>query len=256
MAQGVWTQVRTAAFVAMAGASLAACATEGRPGGPAPNVSPRASGAVRGTMRPYQVHGVWYTPREDPGYDETGLASWYGDQFHNQRTADGELFDMNLPSAAHRTLPLPSLVEVTNLDNGRRVRLRLNDRGPFVGGRILDVSRQAARDLGFYGKGLARVRVRYLGPADAAPREGPRPADVRQASSGGGTRIQAAAFADLRNAERAAGRLGEGANIETVRRGDTTLYRVVVTCGADNAARRLAQVAAAGFPEARVLDPL
>ena len=116
-------------------------------------------------MAPYQVHGVWYRPRSQPDYDAVGVATWYGAQYHNRHTADGEVFDMDRLSAAHTTLPLPCLVEVTNLDNGRRMRLRVNDRGPFVAGRILDVSRQAAQELGFYDKGSARVRVRYLGPA-------------------------------------------------------------------------------------------
>ena len=141
--------------VAMAG-SLAACATA-----PPPPSSVHAGG----TMAPYQVNGVWYRPRPQPDYDAIGVATWYGAQNHNRHTADGEVFDMDRPSAAHTTLPLPCLVEVTNLDNGRSMRLRINDRGPFVAGRILDVSRQAARELGFYQKGSARVRVRYVGPA-------------------------------------------------------------------------------------------
>ena len=119
-------------------------------------------------MAPYEVNGVWYRPREQPRYDAVGIAGWYGAQYHNHHTADGELFDMDRPSAAHTTLPLPCMVEVTNLENGRRLRVRVNDRGPFVPGRILDLSRRAAIDLGVYQKGSARVRVRYLGPASAA----------------------------------------------------------------------------------------
>ena len=118
-------------------------------------------------MAPYQVNGVWYRPKVQPHYDAVGVASWYGPQYHHQRTADGEIFDMDRPSAAHTTLPIPCLVEVINLENGRRIRVRVNDRGPFVGGRIIDLSRQAARELGLYDKGSARVRVRYLGPAPA-----------------------------------------------------------------------------------------
>src|SRR5205823_14385385 len=141
-------------LVAFAGASLAACATTGPSSGYArvspPTRSPRPpASTARGTMKPYQVNGIWYQPREDPGYDQTGIASWYGAQFHNRQTADGELFDMNLASGAHKTLPLPCIVEVTNLENGRMIRLRVNDRGPFVEGRIIDLSRQAAKDLGF-----------------------------------------------------------------------------------------------------------
>ena len=79
-------------------------------------------------MGPTQVNGTWYTPREDPDYDETGIASWYGDAFQLRPTASGELFDMYMPSAAHKTLPLQSIVEVTNLENGRRIQVRINDR--------------------------------------------------------------------------------------------------------------------------------
>jgi len=149
---------RIAAITALS-ASLAACATT------TPDVT--AGGGKGGTMRPYQVNGVWYYPRAQPGYDEKGLASWYGANEQNHRTADGEVFDMNAPSAAHTTLPLPCVVEVTNLDNSRRIRVRVNDRGPFMRGRIIDLSRQAAKDLGFYERGTARVRVRYVGGASS-----------------------------------------------------------------------------------------
>lgn len=110
--------------------------------------------------------GIWYVPREQPDYDQVGMASWYGDDFQMKATASGELFDMNMPSAAHTTLPLPSIVEVTNLDNGRRIKVRVNDRGPFVGDRIIDMSREAARELGYERQGLAHVRVRYVGRGD------------------------------------------------------------------------------------------
>ncbi len=115
--------------------------------------------------KPYQISGRWYHPKEDPDYSKTGIASWYGQQFHGRLTANGEIFDMNRMSAAHTTLPLPSMVEVTNLENGRSVVVRVNDRGPFVSDRIIDMSREAARQLGFEQQGTARVRVRYAGPA-------------------------------------------------------------------------------------------
>jgi rare lipoprotein A len=113
-------------------------------------------------IEPYQVKGVWYTPRADYSYDETGTASWYGPGFDQQATADNEIYDMNQLSAAHKTLPLPSVVQVTNLQNGRSLRLRVNDRGPFVDGRIIDLSRRAAQLLGFETSGTASVRVRIL----------------------------------------------------------------------------------------------
>ncbi|HAV48989.1 MAG TPA: septal ring lytic transglycosylase RlpA family lipoprotein, partial [Brevundimonas sp.] len=116
-------------------------------------------------MRPYQIRGRWYHPAEDADYEEVGMASWYGPGFDGRPTATGERFDQNALTAAHKTLPLPGLVEVTNLDNGRTVVLRLNDRGPFVDGRIIDLSRGAADELGLLQRGVGRVRVRYLGPA-------------------------------------------------------------------------------------------
>lgn len=127
--------------------------------------------------QPYQINGRWYHPREDDGYDAVGVASWYGDAFHGKRTANGEIFDKTRLSAAHTTLPMPSIVEVENLENGRRVTLRVNDRGPFAGDRIIDLSQSAAQALGFEKQGLAKVRVRYLGRAnlaDLAPRYGER----------------------------------------------------------------------------------
>jgi rare lipoprotein A len=114
---------------------------------------------------PYEANGRWYVPTPEPGYQQTGTASWYGSQFHGQRTASGETFDQEALTAAHPTLPIPSLVQVTNLENGREVIVRVNDRGPFVGDRLIDLSRGAASVLGFEQAGQARVNVRYLGPA-------------------------------------------------------------------------------------------
>ncbi|MBA3810974.1 MAG: septal ring lytic transglycosylase RlpA family protein [Caulobacteraceae bacterium] len=157
---GAWRGRARIGLVTAAAASLAACATVQRP---AP--APASRAGTPGTMRPYQVAGVWYRPTVQPGYDRTGMASWYGPRSHNRTTADGEVFNADIASAAHATLPLPSTVEVTNLDNGRRLRVRVNDRGPFTRDRIIDLSRQGAKDLGFYETGMARVRVRYIGPA-------------------------------------------------------------------------------------------
>ena len=157
---------RCLALVSILAGGLAACASAPSPRPLADTRArpPNGSG-LHGTDKPYQVNGRWYYPSAQPDYDETGLASWYGEPFHNRRTANGEIFDQDAPSAAHKTLPLPSLVEVTNLSNGRTIKVRLNDRGPFVEGRILDLSRAAARELGFDRQGTAQVRVRYLGPA-------------------------------------------------------------------------------------------
>ncbi len=114
---------------------------------------------------PYEANGRWYVPTPEPGYQQTGTASWYGSQFQGQRTASGETFDQDALTAAHPTLPIPSLVQVTNLENGREVIVRVNDRGPFNGERLIDLSRGAANVLGFEQAGHARVNVRYLGPA-------------------------------------------------------------------------------------------
>ena len=168
-------------MILLAGAALTACVTPRYPSradgtGKAP---PSGQGAYK-VGKPYQVAGVWYVPREQPNYDARGIASWYGDQFHMKATANGEVFDMNAVTAAHTTLPLPSMVEVTNLDNGKRLVVRVNDRGPFVDNRIIDLSREAARQLGYDRAGLANVRVRYLGPAPLnGPRDGLRYASAK-----------------------------------------------------------------------------
>ena len=288
-----WTTVaRRVALVALAGASLAACATAGGPGPVAstrPHERPRDDGsprhaqggppssATRGTMRPYQVNGVWYTPQANADYDEQGIASWYGAQFHNHQTADGEIFDMDAPSGAHKTLPLPSIVEVTNLDNGRKLRVRINDRGPFVGGRIIDLSREGAKQLGFYDKGVARVRVRYIGPAslerpgdgvryaraDPPPPARPQPppvhddppAPIQVTGPPHGWSIQAGAYSDRGNAERAAERLADegAATIEPLQRNGATLYRVLIRGDGDDAEDLRQRISDAGFPGAKVI---
>lgn len=114
--------------------------------------------------KPYKVRGTWYTPKADTKYSKTGLASWYGPKFNGAQTASGEIYDMNHLSAAHKTLPLPSYVRVTNLDNDSSVIVRVNDRGPFVSGRIIDLSKKAAEMLKMTGHGVANVRVDYVGP--------------------------------------------------------------------------------------------
>jgi rare lipoprotein A len=133
---------------------------------PAPQQSPLPKGGGYHKIgKPYEIAGQWYHPKPDPSYEETGTASWYGDAFHAKRTANGEIYDMHAMTAAHRTLPLPSIVRVTHLVNGRSVLVRVNDRGPFRKGRIIDLSRAAAEALGFHKHGTAPVRVTYVGPA-------------------------------------------------------------------------------------------
>lgn len=123
--------------------------------------SPATTGAYK-VGRPYQVNGTWYYPAVDFNYRETGIASWYGAKFHGKRTANGETYDMNRLSAAHRTLPLPSMVRVVNLRNGRSIAVRVNDRGPFARGRIIDLSRRAAQLLGFEQQGTTPVRIEIM----------------------------------------------------------------------------------------------
>jgi rare lipoprotein A len=198
------------ALVTVAAASLAACASVQPQSPPTPPLASAAGTAPQRVGAPYQVNGIWYVPREQPDYDAVGTASWYGDAFDGRPTADGEIFDMNSPSAAHTTLPLPCIVEVTNLENGRKMRLRVNDRGPFVGDRIIDLSHEAARELGYERQGLARVRVRYIGPAPLlGPEAGVRIARARTPQSRGVEYASAAPtkpipYAQLARAPRAA----------------------------------------------------
>jgi rare lipoprotein A len=159
-------------FFAASGAALTAgCATAPPP---AATVEVPPTAGVYKVGQPYQIGDTWYYPREQPDYDETGIASWYGPAFYGKRTADGEIFTSDSLSAAHRTLPMPVNVRVTDLDNGRSMVLRVNDRGPFARGRIIDVSERAAKLLGFYDKGTARVRVTFVGRADL-PNGQPQP---------------------------------------------------------------------------------
>ncbi|MDP1618457.1 septal ring lytic transglycosylase RlpA family protein [Phenylobacterium sp.] len=263
--------------------------------------APGAGGTYK-VGKPYQVGGVWYVPREDPSYNKVGTASWYGAQFHSKATANGERFDMNAMTAAHTTLPLPSLVEVTNLENGRKVTVRVNDRGPFVGDRIIDLSRAAARELGFESQGLAKVRVRYVGRAplggggdlgvrtaqaepaptpqapipytqlaQATPPPAPAPAPAvslppiepepvysapEPPPPWSNYRVQAGAFGDRANADRAVSMLAHAGQVVVEPTGGG-FYRVILEAGADErqAWAIRDQAARAGFPDARVIHP-
>jgi rare lipoprotein A len=115
--------------------------------------------------KPYQVAGTWYYPRPEPDYRESGSASWYGSEFHGKRTANGEIYNRSRLTGAHPTLPMPSYVKVTNLANGRTILVRINDRGPYKRGRIIDLSQRAAEVLGYARNGTANVTVSYYGEA-------------------------------------------------------------------------------------------
>src|ERR1700761_7979495 len=112
--------------------------------------------------KPYMIDGAWYYPKVDYDYNETGIASWYGPDFQAKNTANGESFDQNALTAAHKTLPMPTIVRVTNLENGSSHEVRINDRGPFVNDRIIDLTRRGAQLLGFEAQGTARVRVQVM----------------------------------------------------------------------------------------------
>jgi peptidoglycan lytic transglycosylase len=133
------------------------------PGQPVPK-----GGGVYRIGKPYQVAGRTYVPEEDPNYKAEGLASWYGDDFHGRYTANGEIFDMNTITAAHPTMPLPSYARVTNMRNHKSIVVRVNDRGPYVGNRVIDLSVKTAKLLEFHGQGVAKVKVEYIGRAPLA----------------------------------------------------------------------------------------
>ena len=156
---------------------------------------PKGGGTYR-VGKPYMVGGRTYSPEENAGYSAEGIASWYGQDFHGRQTANGEVYDMQSISAAHPTLPIPSYARVTNLANQRSIIVRVNDRGPYHAGRLIDVSVRTARLLGFQENGTARVRVDYVGRAslagsddtrlEATLRRGspaPGPAEIKLAAS-------------------------------------------------------------------------
>lgn len=263
---------------------------------------------------PYQIEGAWYYPAVDYNYDETGIASWYGQEFQGKPTANGETYDMNAITAAHRTLPLPSVVEVTNLENGRTIQVKVNDRGPFARGRIIDLSRRSAQMLGLERQGTAKVRVRILAEPSrqiamqltgkdntglveingvrGAPRAAVATADLpgtppapRTAPPNGGPNlnrsnsptvvtptsntvkvvqikptniyVQAGAFSEYNNANRVRSTLsGLGpTKISQANAGQQMVFRVRVgpIKSVAEADKLLAQVAASGYPEARMI---
>ncbi len=230
---------------------------------------------------------MYYPARED-NYDQVGIGSWYGPNFHGRSTANGEVFDQNLMTAAHTTLPIPSIAEVTNLENGRSIIVRINDRGPFVDDRIIDLSRAAATELDYIGRGLAQVRVRYLGPAHAGDAPPPRtwypandsapnlPASEPMTQIAATSTIpasqspawiptaqerftlQVGAFSDRDNAQRFASRI-EGAGqvwIEPGQSAGTTVYRVYFGRWSDEGGAHAARESLAdwGVYDARIID--
>ena len=175
--------------------------------------------SLKGTQRPYEVNGERFDPlRTADGFSEEGMASWYGGDFHGRKTSNGETYDMHLPTAAHKTLPMNVYVRVTNLANERQSVVRINDRGPFIKGRIIDLSYVAAKELGVVGPGTAPVRVEALGYGEAGP--GGEIVAYRQPVSYevGPFTVQVGAFGVPQNAQRLAEELrrsyGEASVVE------------------------------------------
>lgn len=234
--------------------ALVGCAGSPKPKPPAP---PTASSPAPSQPRPYTVNGKWYQPlaRAD-GYSETGLASWYGRKFHGRPTASGERYDMYGLSAAHKTLPLQTWVRVHNLDNGRQMDLRINDRGPFVDGRIVDLSYGAARQLGVVGPGTARVKLTALGRRITPGKPGQAPDYAPMDYTHGNFTFQVGAFRDPANAHRLRERLAStypNVHVKTYFHADHgQLYAVRLgrATSLDEAADYKAKLRAGSFPGA------
>ena len=262
---------------------VSACATPQRqpaPAAPPPPAAAPQAGKVK-IGNPYQVFGKWYYPADDRNYDQRGIASWYGPGFHALVTANGETYNQDDLTAAHKTLPMPSWVEVENLDNGRKLTVRINDRGPFVDGRIIDLSRRSAQLLGVDRVGLAKVRVRRVYPENQVqnlpgnapemprnvpeiPRDDPAftpPVTVISlpdpaSASPSGRFVQVAALSDPGRISWLKGFLVAYGPVVT-QPAPNGLTRIRLGPYADDAAanRALAQVRAAGYLEARIVKP-
>jgi rare lipoprotein A len=184
-----------------------------------------------GHPKPYKVFGKWYQPLPDSkGFRQRGIASWYGKDFNGKKTSNGEIYNMHAMTAAHKTLPLGTFVRVHNLENNRRVEVRVNDRGPFVRGRIIDLSYAAASEIGVVGPGTARVEVIALATPAATDGATPRSYQPVDLYSGNFT-FQIGAFVNRENAQRLTAKLSEkyhNAHVTVYDRGDQIFYRVRV----------------------------
>jgi rare lipoprotein A len=180
--------------------------------------------------KPYKALGQWYQPLPDArGFKQSGIASWYGDDFHGKKTSSGEIYDMYAESAAHKTLPLGTIVRVRNTDNNKEMENRINDRGPFVTGRIIDLSYACASKLGVLGPGTAPVELVAVGTTASAANSGAGSADFYYQ---GNFTIQVGAFSDRSNAEKLKAKLDksyQNAHIQSYNSGREIFYRVRVT---------------------------
>ena len=184
-----------------------------------------------GNPRTYEVQGKrYYILQSANNFSERGIASWYGTKFHGRRTSSGEPYDMYAMTAAHKTLPIPVFVEVTNLDNNRKIIVRVNDRGPFIEGRIIDLSYVAAKKLGIDGEGTGRVEIRTIDPRKKKVVARPEPKNITIASSSGQLYLQVGAFTDHANATQLLSRLVAATNenvlINRKSTGNQDVYRV------------------------------
>jgi rare lipoprotein A len=184
---------------------------------------------LKGYQRPYAVNGRRYDPLPShEGFSEQGMASWYGRKFHGKKTSSGEIYDMNAMTAAHKTLPMGTMVKVTNKENGLETVVRINDRGPFVRGRIIDVSYAAAKRLGLVKSGTARVRIEALGDREEAD-SGQSSYQTSAKQTAGGYAVQIASFARKENAHRLVEEMRLKVGIATIHQvwvDGTPFYRV------------------------------
>src|SRR3989338_6978019 len=194
------------------------------------SVPPQGYYTKQGTQRAYQIDGKWYSPVDSSnGYEEDGIASWYGRDFNGKKTSNGETYNMYAMTAAHKTLPIGTYVKVTRLDNGKETILRINDRGPFVKGRIIDLSYKAASELDIADSGTAKVEITALGDTVGDKL-------VTRDYQKGNFLVQVGAFTVKSNAARLRDNLLQrysNVSITTYDRGDTVFYRVRVG-GANN----------------------
>ncbi len=224
---------------------------------PAKQLPPRAR--VPGTQKPYRVHGRTYYPIPSAyGYTETGIASWYGPKFHGRKTSNGEIYNMYEKTAAHKTLPMNTYLLVTNLENGRHTVVRINDRGPFVRGRIIDLTKAGARTLGMLHKGTAHVRITALGETATTHNGQGRSKQFLPYKNfnRGNFFVQVGAFANRKNARRLQkSLLSQGyKTINRLDRRGRRLYRVQVRAGRELAtARQMARRLTGRFPGAFVI---